>query len=59
LYFGRQKYENHENKSAVTKFANKNNIDFAWQTRFYDHIIHTQNEIYIENNPAKWVMDLL
>jgi len=46
-------------KSAVTRFANDNNIDFAWQTRFHDHIIRNQNEInriadYIENNPANW-----
>jgi len=49
-------------KSAVTKFANDNDIDFAWQTRFHDHIIRNQNEInciadYIENNPATWDTD--
>ena len=46
-------------KSSVTKFAHDNNIDFAWQTRFHDHIIRDQNEMnriagYIENNPATW-----
>ena len=49
-------------KSAVTKFANDNHIDFAWQTRFHDHIIRDRNEInriadYIENNPATWDND--
>lgn len=49
-------------KSAVTRFANKNNIDFAWQTRFHDHIIRDQKQMnriadYIENNPATWGAD--
>lgn len=49
-------------KSAVTKFANENSIPFAWQTRFFDHIVRNQNEMnniaeYIENNVAKWESD--
>ena len=49
-------------KSAVTKFANENDIDFAWQTRFHDRIIRNQEEMnrigdYIENNPALWDND--
>jgi REP element-mobilizing transposase RayT len=49
-------------KSAVTKFANKNSIDFAWQTRFDDRIIRNQNEMnriadYIEHNVARWEKD--
>ena len=49
-------------KSAVTKFANENNIPFAWQTRFFDHIVRNQNEMngiaeYIEKNVAKWELD--
>ena len=49
-------------KSAVTKFANENGIDFVWQTRFHDNIIRNQNEMnriadYIENNPATWDTD--
>ena len=49
-------------KSAVTKFAHDNNIDFAWQTRFYDSIICNQNEMnrvvnYIESNPVRWNTD--
>jgi len=49
-------------KSAVTKFAHKNNMDFAWQTRFHDHIIRDHDEMnriadYIENNIGKWNFD--
>ena len=33
--------------------------DFAWQPRFYDHIIRTEKSLqkirsYIQNNPVKW-----
>ena len=49
-------------KSATTKFAYTNNIDFAWQTRYHDVIIRNQNEMnhiadYIENNPSTWESD--
>ena len=49
-------------KSAVTKYANENGIDFAWQSRYYDHIVRNQHDMnriaeYIENNPAKWELD--
>jgi len=49
-------------KSAVTKFARNNKIDFAWQSRFHDHIIGNQDEMntianYIENNPELWDSD--
>ena len=49
-------------KSAVTKYAGENNIEFGWQTRFHDHIIRNQEEMnriaeYIENNVAKWKED--
>ena len=49
-------------KSSVKRICNKNNIPFAWQPRFYDHIIRDEkslNEIqqYILNNPWKWEMD--
>ena len=49
-------------KSAVTKFANENGIEFAWQTRFDDRIIRNQEAMniiadYIENNVAHWTMD--
>ena len=49
-------------KIGVTKFANKNDIPFAWQSRFHDHIIRDQNEMnqivdYIMNNVASWEDD--
>lgn len=49
-------------KSAITRYANKNNISFSWQTRFHDRIIrdhHEMNRIaeYIENNVVNWEMD--
>ena len=49
-------------KSAVTKYANENGMDFAWQSRYYDHIVRNQHDMnriaeYIENNPAKWELD--
>ena len=49
-------------KSIVSKYAHLIKTDFAWQSRFYDHIIrdaisfeHIQN--YIENNPKNWKED--
>jgi putative transposase len=49
-------------KSALTKYANTNKIQFGWQTRFHDHIIRDNEEWerianYIENNPATWEND--
>ena len=49
-------------KSAVTKFAHENKLDFAWQTRFHDHIIGDSGEMnriakYIEKNIAQWESD--
>lgn len=49
-------------KSAVTKFANENKIDFAWQARFHDRVICNSNEMnrivnYIENNVSRWDSD--
>ncbi len=49
-------------KIGVTKFANENNIPFAWQTRFHDHIVRDQKELnriakYIENNVGNWYLD--
>ena len=49
-------------KQAVTRFANQNSIDFAWQPRFHDHIIRDNCELnritsYIENNVANWKDD--
>ena len=49
-------------KSVVTKCANKNRIPFHWQSRYYDHIIRSENELhsireYIHYNPLKWEED--
>ena len=49
-------------KSAVTKYAIEHDIPFAWQSRYYDHIIRNQLEMnriadYIENNPMCWELD--
>jgi len=49
-------------KSAVTKNARKTHADFAWQSRFYDHIIRNERSYqtiseYIVNNPANWAKD--
>ncbi len=49
-------------KSAVTKYANRLNFEFGWQSRFYDHIINDEfafQEIsrYIKENPMNWKND--
>lgn len=49
-------------KIGVTKNARKINSDFAWQPRFYDHIIRNEKSLnrineYIINNPANWMKD--
>ncbi len=49
-------------KSAVTRFAHRNNIPFAWQPRYHDHIIRGFDDLnkigeYIENNVARWSSD--
>ncbi len=51
-------------KIAVTTYARKNNIDFAWQERFYDRIIRDNTGLdnvraYIFNNPRNWNNDKL
>ena len=49
-------------KRAVTLFARRHEIEFAWQSRYHDHIIRDVtdgNRIaeYIENNVARWDED--
>ena len=49
-------------KSAVTRHARRLGYDFAWQSRFYDHIIRNEksfNQIneYITTNPQNWKKD--
>jgi putative transposase len=46
-------------KSAVTTYARKMNIDFAWQSNYHDHIIRDDKSYhnianYIINNPKHW-----
>lgn len=46
-------------KARVTHYANANNIPFAWQPLFYEHIIHddkalSQIEDYIKSNVSRW-----
>lgn len=49
-------------KIGVTKYARENDIDFAWQPRYYDRIIRDEQELfavlnYIRNNPVEWALD--
>jgi len=49
-------------KGSVKRYFNKNDIFFAWQSRFYDHIIRNEKSLqnireYIVNNPLKWDLD--
>ena len=49
-------------KSAVTKHVHRLGFNFAWQSRFYDHIIRNEKSFnriasYIRNNPLKWQDD--
>jgi REP element-mobilizing transposase RayT len=51
-------------KSICTKTINhvQNEIFFAWQPRFYDHVIRNENSLnrireYIIHNPLKWDLD--
>ncbi len=47
-------------KRIVTINARKINTDFAWQPRYYDHIIRDSAsferiQTYIADNPSKWI----
>ncbi len=49
-------------KSAVTKHVHRLGYNFAWQSRFYDHIIRNEKSFYniseyIINNPLNWDKD--
>lgn len=51
-------------KSVVTQQARQIHADFAWQTRFHEHIIRNKQSFlvirkYIRNNPATWDDDQL
>lgn len=53
----------HAFKSSVKRYCNKNNLaDFAWQPRYYEHIIKNDEDYarikeYIANNPINWEFD--
>src|SRR5664279_3072899 len=70
--FGQQRFQNQGKntlssivggyKSAVTKHAHRLQFNFAWQSRFHEHIIRDENSYqtishYIVNNPANWSAD--
>ncbi len=49
-------------KSAVTKWCNKNEILFEWQSRYFDRIIRNEPELYnirkyIKQNLLKWEIE--
>jgi putative transposase len=50
-------------KSIVTKRVRSSGLkNFAWQPRFYDHIIRNKKDLhrirtYIQNNPLKWELE--
>ncbi len=49
-------------KGAVTKYANRRGIVFAWQGRYHDHLIRGSRDgnlitDYILNNVARWEND--
>ena len=49
-------------KIGVTKYARQHQIAFAWQERYYDHIVRDAAECerirrYIVENPQKWAAD--
>lgn len=46
-------------KGAVTRRARRAGADFAWQARFYDHVVRNGRDLdrirqYILQNPARW-----
>ncbi len=51
-------------KASVTKQAREIHADFAWQARYYEHIIRNEKSYqeiseYIKNNPLTWIDDTL
>lgn len=48
-------------KQSITRFSRQNNLNFAWQRLYHDHIIRDTNEMnriatYIENNVTEWYL---
>ena len=49
-------------KIGVKKEATRNDLDFSWQSRYYERIIRNKKELlnvrnYIRNNPTQWLQD--
>ncbi len=49
-------------KQTITRYAKANSIPFAWQERYYDHIVRNYEQLgdiarYIEENPLRWQFD--
>lgn len=49
-------------KSSVKTYATTNNIEFLWQSRYYDRVIRNEKEYlniknYINHNPENWLLD--
>jgi putative transposase len=47
-------------KAAVKKYAVIHQLEFDWQPRYYDRVVHTEMALrtirqYIANNPANWL----
>lgn len=48
-------------KVGVTKYARRHGIPFAWQPRYFEHIVRNQKDLnritlYIERNVTVWAM---
>jgi putative transposase len=46
-------------KAGVQKYATMHQVDFGWQSRYYDRVVRNTPELtrirsYIDNNPAQW-----
>jgi putative transposase len=49
-------------KSSVKTYATTNNIEFTWQSRYYDRVIRNEKEYlnikgYIQDNPDQWFLN--
>ena len=49
-------------KAGVKAYATKNNIQFEWQSRYWDTIISNEKDLqaitqYIISNPSNWIRD--
>jgi len=49
-------------KSAVANRCHKNNLDFQWQSNYYEHVIRDYEDLgrireYIAHNPINWEND--